>query len=172
MGQIGNKKKIARDPPRQSLFLRRTSIAQSRRFQQVLGGLGRTSGGLGDALGETWAKLAKRKNRGGLPYTMSFLRRKSSAESPGSSSQLRKRASWILHPSHTTPACKTRPNPDLKPQTSNPKSPTSNLTLKIPTSTPSHVFKSQTAKSQTSNLISQTSTLKPRVGVGGMSRRR
>ena len=35
----------------QSLFLRRTSIAQSRSFQQVLGGLGRTSGGLGDALG-------------------------------------------------------------------------------------------------------------------------
>ena len=35
----------------QRLFLRRTSIAQSRSFQQVLGGLGRTSGGLGDALG-------------------------------------------------------------------------------------------------------------------------
>ena len=103
----------------QSLFLRGTSIVQSRNFQQVLGGLGRTSGGLGDALGETWAKLAK-KNREGLPYTMPFLRRKNSAESPGSSSQLRKRASWILHPSHTTPACKTRPNPDLEPQTLEP----------------------------------------------------
>ena len=166
MGQIG-KTKIARDPPRQSFFLRRTSIAQSRSFQQVLGGLGRTSGGLGDALGETWAKLAKKQNREGLPYTMPFLRRKNSAESPGSSSQLRKRASWILHPSHTTPACKTRPNPDLKPQTSNPKSPTSNLTLKIPTSTPSHVFKSQTAKSQTSNVKPNISNLNSQTSGGG-----
>ena len=70
----------------QSLFLRRTSIAQSRSFQQALGGLGRTSGGLGDALGETLAKLANKKNREGPPYTMPFLRRKNSAESPGSSS--------------------------------------------------------------------------------------
>ena len=151
----------------QSLFLRRTSIAQSRSFQQVLGGLGRTSEGLGDALGETWAELAK-TNRAGPPYTTPFLRRKSSAESPRSSSQLRKRASWILHPSHTTPACKTRPNPDLKPQTSNPKSPTSNLTLKIPTSTPSHVFKSQTAKSQTSNVKPNISNLNSQTsGWGG-----
>ena len=149
----------------QSLFLRRTSIAQSRSFQQVLGGLGRTSGGLGDALGETWAKLAKqKKNRGGPPYTMPFLRRKSSAESPRSSSQLRKRASWILHPSHTTPACKTRPNPDLKPQT---LKPTSNLTLKIPTSTPSHVFKSQTAKSQTSNVKPNVSNPNSQTSGGG-----
>ena len=94
----------------------------------------------------------EKKNREGPPYTMPFLRRKNSAQSPGSSGQLRKRASWILHPSHTTPACKTRPNPDLKPQTSNPKFPTSNLTLKIPSSTPSHVCKSQTVKSQTSQV--------------------
>ena len=156
----------------QSLFLRRTSIAQSRRFQQVLGGLGRTSGGLGDALGETWAKLAKQKNREGLPYTMAFLRRKNSAESPGSSSQLRKRASWILHPSHTTPACKTRPNPDLKPQVLN--SPPQTLPSKFQL-LHLHTYsnpKPQNLKPQTSNLISQTSTLKPRVGVGGMSRRR
>ena len=85
---------IARDPPMQSLFLRRPSVAHSRSFQQALGGLGRTSGGLGDALGETWAKLAK-TNREGPPYTMTFLRRKSSAESPGSSSQLRKRATLL-----------------------------------------------------------------------------
>ena len=137
----------------QSLFLRGTSIVQSRSFQQVLGGLGRTSGGLGDALGETWAKLAK-KNRAGLPYTMPFLRRKSSAESPGSSGQLRKRASWILHPSHTTPACKTGPNHDLKPQTSNPKSPTSNLTLKIPNF---HTFtRIQIPNRKISNLKRQT----------------
>ena len=146
MGQIGKKKKIARDPPRQSLFLRRTSIAVSKL-----------------SAGQTCNK----KNRAGLPYTMPFLRRKSSAESPGSSSQLRKRASWILHPSHTTPACKTRPNPDLKPQTSNPKSPTSNLTLKIPTSTPSHVFKSQTAKSQTSNVKPNISNLNSQTSGGG-----
>ena len=50
------------------------------------------------------------------PIQCLFLRRKSSAQSPGSSGQLRKRASWILRPSHTTPACKTRPNPDLEPQ--------------------------------------------------------
>ena len=156
----------------QSLFLRGTSIIQSRSFQQVLGGLGRTSGGLGDALGETWAKLAKKQNREGLPYTMPFLRRKSSAESPGSSSQLRKRASWILHPSHTTPACKTRPNPDLKPQTLKPTTQTLPSKFQL---LHLHTYsnpKPQNLKPQTSNLISQTSTLKPRVGVGGMSRRR
>ena len=60
----------------QSLFLRRTSIAQSRSFQQVLGGLGRTSGGLGDALGETWAKLAKKKSRGTPLYNAFFEKEK------------------------------------------------------------------------------------------------
>ena len=155
----------------QSLFLRRTSIAQSRSFQQALGGLGRTSGGLGDALGKTWSKLEK-TNREGPPYTMPFLRRKNSAQSPGSSGQLRKRASWILRPSHTTPACKTRPNPDLKPQTLKPTTQTLPSKFQL---LHLHTYsnpKPQNLKPQTSNLISQTSTLKPWVGVGGMSRRR
>ena len=73
LGPNRQKKKIARDPPMQSLFLRRTSIAQSRSFQQVLGGLGRTSGGLGDALGETWAKLAKKKKSRGTPLYNAFF---------------------------------------------------------------------------------------------------
>ena len=61
---------------------------------------------------------------------------------------------------------------NLKPQTLNPP----------PQTLPSkfqllhlHTYsnpKPQNLKPQTSNLISQTSTLKPRVGVGGMSRRR
>ena len=155
----------------QSLFLRGTSIAVSK-LSEGFGRLGEDIGRLGRCFRRNLGLIGKKKNREGLPYTMPFLRRKNSAESPGSSSQLRKRASWILHPSHTTPACKTRPNPDLKPQTLNPP----------PQTLPSrfqllhlHTYsnpKPQNLKPQTSNLISQTSTLKPRVGVGGMSRRR
>ena len=165
MGQIG-KKKNREGPPYAKPFCCEGRASLSRSFQQVLGGLGRTSGGLGDALGETWAKLANKRNRWGPLYTMPFLRRKHRAESPGSSGQLRKRASWILHPSHTTPNCKTRPNPNLKPQTLNPP-PQTLLTLKIPTSTTSHVFKSQTAKSQTSNVKSNISNLNSQTSGGG-----
>ena len=154
-------------PPYAKPFFAKDKQRSVSKLSAGFGRLGEDIGRLGRCFRRNLGLIGKKKNREGLPYTMPFLRRKNSAESPGSSSQLRKRASWILHPSHTTPACKTRPNPDLKPQTSNPKSPTSNLTLKIPTSTPSHVFKSQTAKSQTSNVKPNISNLNSQTSGGG-----
>ena len=118
------------------------------------GRLGEDIGRLGRCFRRNLAQIGKKNNREGLPYTMPFLRRKNSAESPGSSSQLRKRASWILHPSHTTPACKTRPNPDLKPQTLKPTTQTLPSKFQL---LHLHTYsnpKPQNLKPQTSNLIS------------------